>query len=375
MSLRPYRHRVYSDHCIFVLLKLNESRGSLGYRSQRGQSSIQTKASWAATGCRCVVRCHFQMGIIMLMNVSTISCVMIEFRNYDESLLDDLYELIEETSRDWEWVVWYPSKEQLKQIYSQEGFTPETRHFVYDGGQLVAFLSSAVEDIRDDVQYGSVHIPFIRKGHEGVREQLLQKTLETLRSRGVQVVYARIHEGWGDVSEILKQSGFKKQELLAYRTLISVEPAMKEDYKKPDSLHYFRPAEDFDAFSKIFPRIRQQVWARPDDQPVDLLERWKRNDTLIAGVFAKKDDEIVSGSMMFGYDDPKKAFLGRIFELEGGNDEMTKSVLDCMIHRAHTEGIQLLWHQLDTIDHANLYRGLGYKLDEFNHYTLDLELP
>ncbi|GAG95338.1 unnamed protein product, partial [marine sediment metagenome] len=98
-----------------------------------------------------------------------------EFKIYEESRLKDLGELVKEVVKDWAYDPWYPSMEQLKEVYSAEGFTPETRHFLYDGDKLVAFLSSAIEDEVDGVQWGSIHMPFIRKGYEKVQEKLYDK--------------------------------------------------------------------------------------------------------------------------------------------------------------------------------------------------------
>ena len=87
---------------------------------------------------------------------------MVEFKTYEESRLDAHIQLVLEVSKDWEWMPWYPNQDELKKIYSREGFTPDTRHYAYDGAELVGFLSSAVEEVVDGVQFGSFHIPYIK---------------------------------------------------------------------------------------------------------------------------------------------------------------------------------------------------------------------
>nr|NHJ84199.1 hypothetical protein [Asgard group archaeon] len=131
-----------------------------------------------------------------------------QFKIYDESRLDDHIELVNDVIKDWEWISWYPTKEQLRVAYSREGFTPETRHYLYDGDKLVAFLSSAVEEVDDKgVQHGSIHRPFVRKGYEHLEDKLMEKTLGELKARGVKVVRTNLKPGMGNLAEILERWG------------------------------------------------------------------------------------------------------------------------------------------------------------------------
>ena len=98
---------------------------------------------------------------------------MIKYRNYDDSLLEDQLELVKDVIKDWEWVIWYPNKQSLLESYSRPGFSADTRHYAFDGEKMVGFLSSTIEREIEDVQYGSIHIPFIRKEYEYIEEELL----------------------------------------------------------------------------------------------------------------------------------------------------------------------------------------------------------
>ena len=130
---------------------------------------------------------------------------MIEFKTYEnEKQLEEQIALIAEITKDW--VGWaYPNKDQLKAAYDREGFTPETRHYVYDGDKLVAFLASAVERIVEGVQQGSIQAPFVLAGYEHLEEKLMKKAIDDLKSRGVKVIVSRQRPAWGNLKEIFKK--------------------------------------------------------------------------------------------------------------------------------------------------------------------------
>ena len=116
-----------------------------------------------------------------------------EFKTYEESRLKDLGKLVNEVVKDWKQDPWYPTMDQLKDAYERnENFTPETRHFLYDGDKLIAFLASAIEQEVEGVQWGSIHMPFIKKGHEEVEEKLRDKTIGLLKEKGAQATLAQL---------------------------------------------------------------------------------------------------------------------------------------------------------------------------------------
>ena len=75
-----------------------------------------------------------------------------DYKTYSEELLDDQLELVTKITKDWTHFNYPADKEGLKNTYSREGFTPETRHYAYLNGKLVGFISSAIENEQDGIE-------------------------------------------------------------------------------------------------------------------------------------------------------------------------------------------------------------------------------
>lgn len=298
---------------------------------------------------------------------------MIKYKNYDESLLDDQIELVKDVIKDWDWVIWYPNKQSLLESYSRAGFSSDTRHYAFDGEQMVGFLSSTIEREIEGVQFGSIHIPFIRKGYEYIEEELLKKALDVLKAKGAQAIRSFAMPGWGKTIQILEKHGFGEKKLLSYATMIPVNLLAKEDYQKPVHIEELE-----------LPREKQKIIkliVAASNQPKEVVERYLDDliwaDAIPACVIAYKE-----GVPSFGYLAKGLRYLeipGRIFlSFTAVTDEKTKLLFKDIIrdgftflaYKAKEAGFDTLWYEARDVENVELYQELGFKMEPTYGFTL-----
>jgi hypothetical protein len=241
------------------------------------------------------------------------------FEIYDKSRLDDQVKFIDEVTNSWKWKPWYPSKEELSEIYSRENFTADTRHYVYDGNKLVAFLSSAVEGIVDGEQTGSIHIPFVREGYNEVKESLMTKTIETLKIKGVKTIFA---------------------------------------YKR-----------DRELVIEMVHKTRGIPRKKVEEIVDDLIAK----DLVVAGSLMQDGDDVAGGLLYRAYQ-PDKSFL-RIFCLSKNKEKnLIADNFEFLVSKADEAGIELLWHQVPDTSFIDHYKKFNLNFEPFNEYILKLTL-
>ncbi|MGC9777836.1 MAG: hypothetical protein HZR80_01175 [Candidatus Heimdallarchaeota archaeon] len=291
-----------------------------------------------------------------------------QFKTYSKSRLDDHINLVQDVIKDWDWKLWYPEKEELAKTYSQEGFTPETRHYVYENELLVGFLSSAVEEKVDGIQYGSIHILFIRQGYEHIEEELMTKTIEVLKSKGVEVIRTASMPGWGNYSQTLEQWGFKKEALLAQRTIFEPSDLLDPHYTVPDSIVEIALPQDKEKLVEAM----QLYDKRSKEEINQLLDELVSSGEYFAGAIVMKDNKPLSAGLLTEGYSSTTAFLSRLPIPEESFEWVLQDLFLFLVHKAHKLGITLLWHQMFDVSYAPYYAGLNLKFEPFHRYLLPL---
>ncbi len=294
-----------------------------------------------------------------------------EFKTYEESRLKDLGELVKEVVKDWAYDPWYPSMEQLKEVYSAEGFTPETRHFLYDGDKLVAFLSSAIEDEVDGVQWGSIHMPFIRNGYEKVQEKLYDKVIGVLKSKGAQAIRTSSRPEYGYIPELLKEWGFENKEETGRRAIISTSKLADPKYTKPD---YFKEIDlknekDLNLFKKVYLKARTEVTKENFDETMKIFAE---RDLTISCIIAKKD-EIISYGLLYKADQPKRSFMSSIPVFKENHGYVLKDIVNFMVNKAKETGYEEIYHQLVDLKNEKFYDETGIEFTPSYRYELKFD--
>ena len=132
-------------------------------------------------------------------------------KTYQEGYLDD-HARIEANERNrWEVIV-RPEKEQIKtelaQRYSQSDFDPETSLSAFRGDKMIGFITSSIYE-EDGITKGDLRIPFVAEGYENMRDPLLNRAVEVLKSKGATSIRTMVSEYWGETISVAKRNGFK----------------------------------------------------------------------------------------------------------------------------------------------------------------------
>lgn len=299
------------------------------------------------------------------------------FKTYDGSQLDDQIELVKDVIKEWDWVIWYPNKESLSKSYSQKGFTANTRHYAYENNKLVGFLSSTVEKEIDEVLWGSIHIPFIRKGFEHIEKELMDIANNILASQGVKVIRTIAMPGWGDTIQILERHGFGERILLSYVTLFSVSNLLTSGYIDTKSSIFNESDENYNDYlietiSKINSQSRDELRER--------LDNYYANKTLIARAITQIEQNIAYGLVFKGdnyLEIPGRAFLEVQHSANDGNKDLIKDVIiDTFMYltnKAKEVGYETLWHEVRDVNLLKHYEQLELKFEPCYRYILRVE--
>ena len=296
-----------------------------------------------------------------------------EFKTYEESRLKDLGELVKDVVKDWKTNPWYPTMEELKETYSSnEKFTPDTRHFVYDGDKLVAFLSSAMEEEVDGVQWGSIHMPFIRKGYEKVETELYEKTIGLLKSKGAQAIRTSSRPDYGYIPDLLEKWGFKKtKDDDGFRAILNITKFADSKYKKPDYIKEINLNNDKDLklFKDIYLKARTEVKSEDFDNTMKLF---RENDLAISCVIALKE-KVLSYGLLYKAGQPERAFLSSIPIFDSKHEYALKDVFDFMINKANIKGCKEIYHILVEREKEEIYKKMGIEFTPSFRYELKLD--
>jgi hypothetical protein len=294
-----------------------------------------------------------------------------EFKIYEESRLENLGKLVKDVVKDWPQDPWYPTMKQLKEVYeNNENFTPETRHFVYDGDKLVAFLASALEDEVEGVQWGSIHMPFIRKGYEKVEPKLFDKTMEVLKEKGAQKIRAFARPEYGYIPDLLKKWGFKKTEETGKRIILKAKDFADSKFDKPDYFYELDLKDDkhLEKFKKFYLKARTEVTEENFDQT---MLAFRERELTISCVIAKKD-EALSYGLLYKADQPGRSFLSSIPIFSKDYEYILKEMLTFMANKAKEGGYEEIYHGLVDQENEELYKKMGIEFSPTFRYELDL---
>ncbi len=295
-----------------------------------------------------------------------------EFKIYEESRLKELGELVNDVIKEWVRDPWYPTMKQLKEAYtSNENFTPETRHFLYDGDKLVAFLSSAMEEEVEGVQWGSIHMPFIRKDYEEVEKKLYDKTIGLLKSKGAKAIRANSRQEHGYIPDLLGKWGFEKKEETGRRAILSSSEHAVPAYDKPDYIKEINLNEDegLSTFKEVYLKARKEVKSEDFDNTMKLF---REKDLTISCIIAKKD-EVLSYGLLYKGDLPERSFMSSIPIFNKEHNYVLKDIVNYLVNKAFKAGYKEIYHQLIDEEKEKMYSEMGIEFTPSYRYELKLD--
>lgn len=292
----------------------------------------------------------------------------IKYRTYSDDILPKQHAFILEVTKDWkEWN--YPSLEAIKEIYSRETFTPDTRHYAFDGEQMVGFISSAVEQEVDGKQMGSIQIPFIKDNDKEIEKFLMEKAINTLKEKGVQKIQTTVRDGWK--SPDFKSYNYRDGVITFKVTELDYSKYDYSDFKKPEYVKDVDPVEDKEALIEAFKTEMTQT----PEQIGQIIDRWPEATNILANAIVKEDDKILSHSMIVTNPDRTRATMTHISIYEKGKENLRDDVFKYLINKAKETQVPKLMFNVaqDAFNEMETYDKLGLKFDNYYRFDLDLE--
>ncbi|MFX0094602.1 MAG: hypothetical protein ACFFBD_22900 [Candidatus Hodarchaeota archaeon] len=220
-----------------------------------------------------------------------------EIKSYQEEFLDDQVRIGTAVLSQWRFAGQTP-KEQLKQTYSQQEFTPETRLYAFHEGKMAGFVTSYVLE-EEGVKKARIEIPIVTKGHEEARNALFEEATKVLKEKGVKILRTRAGEYWTGTTQLAEAFGFKYTSVLARESRkrineikISIDPVDVNSYD---------PKKEFNQLVKLV----MKQFNVPEETAKPVAERyndWKIGEakspfgfpqTLIFHEIIMKEGEIV----------------------------------------------------------------------------------
>jgi hypothetical protein len=286
----------------------------------------------------------------------------IEYRNYSEDLIDEHLKLVNELSEQFP-ALYYPDKMELKALYSGETFTPETRHYAFYNNKLVGFVPSAVEEKVEDVQFGSIHVPFVKNGFDDVEAKLMKKAISVLKSKKVDKVYSYIRSDW-DPESFRKKYDFDEGVTLQYDTEFAIKDFIPENYQRPKNVVDFDYQKHRDMLKIAFTIL---------DLNIDLdqmLQRWVENPTFVTSNLFAKDGEIVAMGRVNSFSRKKHSCAVRIYTFKENVNEARKEVLKDLLDQVSKFGFNYIFLSIpaNETNTKPVFEDYNFDFVEFRRY-------
>ncbi|MCH8906173.1 MAG: hypothetical protein IH840_03705, partial [Candidatus Heimdallarchaeota archaeon] len=138
-----------------------------------------------------------------------------EIKNYSEEFLPKQVEIGSVIYESWNSGA-QSGVEQLKHSYSSENFDSETKFYAIKNGEVVGFLTSAIQPEKEGEQMSArLEFPFVKSGEEAATEELFRAAVAKLRDKGVKKLVSRAGPGWIGTEAYAKMQGYTRQTLIS----------------------------------------------------------------------------------------------------------------------------------------------------------------
>ncbi|MBU7012052.1 MAG: GNAT family N-acetyltransferase [Theionarchaea archaeon] len=264
-------------------------------------------------------------------------------KSYQEEFLDAQEQVGREVTKNWTPFIQTPA-EQLKQIYSQPDFDPETRHYCFKNSKLVGFLTSSVLEEAEKVKKANLEFPLVLPGHEEAEQLLFEKALKILRKKGANVIRTRVSESWGKTVEMAERWGYTFAEKLAECYRIHINAADIKEIPDTDITAYHHQ-RDLEQMVTIFVTEYDMT---PEQAHFNFESLEKAGDKVVAHLVMRKDGEIAGRALALRDDyNPHQAYTGALYVTQ---EEQRKLFLTKILLICKEKGIKML----DTTIFGNL---------------------
>ncbi|NHJ31467.1 MAG: hypothetical protein FK732_01265 [Asgard group archaeon] len=211
--------------------------------------------------------------------------------------------------------------ERLKEVYTQEGFDPETRLYAFKDKKMVGFLTARILDEEEEgVKIANLTPPSVLSGHEEAEKLLFKKAVDTLKKKGAKKIRSNFGVITAQGPDIAKKWGYKQKQTVYYLydlDLDDIDPSLAAD-----DIEKF----DFDKHQAACVKILAKEYERDEEFVINYFERIKTDTVTVRKQWVIMDgDEVKAyGGLMIN---PIDESIGRTMALFGANEEYMRKNL------------------------------------------------
>ena len=298
---------------------------------------------------------------------------MVEIRNFKREYVQLQSLLGLEVTKDWNHY-FQIRPERLEYIYSAPTFDPDTRFYAFDGDTLVGFISSAIDGNKDGIVWSTTQYPIVNPEYPDAEELLMERMLNTLRSKGANVVRARLGHDYANIrplDEFLAKYGFEfESHHFDCRTRIysgSVDTSQGESKANPEPFVHSR---DFDDVQALYLESDGR-----DDYLKNAQRMWEEFKTGHTNLVVRENDGVVAQAALYwGINNPGAAVLDHIRMTSGAPLEIRESIYARFIRIAQEKEIPevLLYVPIVVDKPESLYPFANLRFTRYAWYSRNL---
>ncbi|MFX0061690.1 MAG: hypothetical protein ACFFC7_05835 [Candidatus Hermodarchaeota archaeon] len=221
-------------------------------------------------------------------------------KSYESGFEEEQAKIGLEVSKNWAWPFHY-TLEELKEIYSENNFDPETQFSCFKDGKMIGFAlvilkreSPAINIVEGMI--ACLDIPRVLSSHEEVPDLLMERLIAVLKAKGAKCIQTRVSTMRENSIQLAEKWGFSphKDFPLGYKNYYYYHLSKgKLDYPTKD-LQIFDPERDLTECIKgvsywfKMSKERAKKWILEVDSRGDLVSHLviRENEKLAAYCFA-----------------------------------------------------------------------------------------
>ena len=253
-------------------------------------------------------------------------------KTYQESFLEDQYEVGKEAIKDWLFEAQTPVK-SLRETYSQPGFDPTTRFYAFKGDKMLGYVLTRVLGEIDGIIKADLSYPRVLPGFEDAFDQLYQKAIEELKKRDVKVVRSIASKQWPKTIEAFEKLGFTYTSEVYRIFNLETNKFGIDDKLDMTGVSEFTPESDFDDLVEFFMSTRGMDKERAL-HVLDIIVNVYPEE-FFAHILLRRDNQIVSRAVCTRMSDKTGNFY-----FFGDEDYFDKPIITKMVEVLKEKGIE-----------------------------------
>ncbi len=295
-----------------------------------------------------------------------------EIKSYKEEFLEDQVKIGNEETKKWRFSG-QTSVEQLKVVYSQPNFDPETRLYAFQDEKMVGFVTSSIVE-EEGKKIGDARIPFVLEGHEEARSALLERAIEVLKSKGAKTLRTPVSKYWGHTIQFAEKFGFKFQSDITLRCRKELGEFDKTKLVDPVDVQLF----DYNKHASSVVKLVMKIFNATEEQAqavVDRYQDWKIGEEkspfgfpqkLILHLLVIENNEVIG--RWLGFTDQREEGEEKTVNIFAGyikdNDSMVGSqLLAAAIRESKKVKMDALLINIGTPEEKKIYTPYGLEFD------------